>query len=756
MGNIPLEPLVTSVKHQGALRFLKALLTSISLNDEIIHEANAQPRLASERIFTKKQQEETILEEIINCINAQNANRSNFGLCISDRKLENVIFQPFCQVLGSDTGLTSIAFVGCQIDNQGIESLAAALKKNKTLVTLNLSATNLDLSGFKSLIQGISSHPNLKELLLDSTQTTDESIQFLANQVLGSTKTLRTIDLSNNQITNTGFDWIFQAAKSNVFLCDIRLKENPGIANEQTKQLGVVFKRNEAVGFALEELYKSIWTKINVQRRASQTMLMLGSKRQASSDTVLQTRSDQRELARGRARGGTMDANLLPAVVSNSNSDSEPLEDCGNSKSSRFEVGCAHTRGRRKDMQDAYLLRGSFMDKPNEDLFCVFDGHGSQQPAIHAAKNISSILQQKFLESTSDQPDVDALRQSFLQLKADMKPWAIQQGTTAVCCWIRDNKLIVANVGDSRAVLCRKGKAFRLTVDHKPDLPGETERIVAMGGRIQNDRVLGALAVTRAFGDQFAGELVSGDPYITVTQLNKNDEFLLIACDGLFDIFMDDVAVAIALGIPDPTNAAARLKEQAFISGSTDNISVVMVNLRGVFSHIEPLPEHDPVVIRGLWTPDEPLHVSLGNSSSISTSNESVEKPVEPSAADKPQPSDVEKLDKSDSVEVKSENDSQPESSVVPDSDKSESKEELSKEVKVTEAEKPITDAEAQATVDNKESPQDLKDDSEEDDCDEDSDIDIDTDDPDTSGVDEDEDPDLDDSENSGKEDSSI
>jgi hypothetical protein len=90
-----------------------------------------------------------------------------------------------------------------------------------------------------------------------------------------------------------------------------------------------------------------------------------------------------------------------------------------------------------------------------------------------------------------------------------------------------------------------------------------------------------------------------------VTQLNRDDEFLLVACDGLFDIFMDDVAVEIAKGIPDPLNAATRLKDQAFVSGSTDNISVVVINLRGVFSNIEPLPSHDPVVIRGLWTPPE-------------------------------------------------------------------------------------------------------------------------------------------------------
>jgi serine/threonine protein phosphatase PrpC len=78
---------------------------------------------------------------------------------------------------------------------------------------------------------------------------------------------------------------------------------------------------------------------------------------------------------------------------------------------------------------------------------------------------------------------------------------ANQCGATAVVVLIIGNKLVCANVGDARAVLCRNGKAIDLSVDHKASRPDEQERIKKQGGYIVFGRVLGRLAVTRAFGD---------------------------------------------------------------------------------------------------------------------------------------------------------------------------------------------------------------------------------------------------------------
>jgi protein phosphatase PTC1 len=97
--------------------------------------------------------------------------------------------------------------------------------------------------------------------------------------------------------------------------------------------------------------------------------------------------------------------------------------------------------------------------------------------------------------------------------------------------------LFTANVGDSRAVLCRAGKALRLTIDHKASLPEEAKRITEAGGFIgRNKRVNGVLAISRALGDHMLKEndVVSAEPYVCDTELTNEDTFVLLACDGVW------------------------------------------------------------------------------------------------------------------------------------------------------------------------------------------------------------------------------
>ena len=93
--------------------------------------------------------------------------------------------------------------------------------------------------------------------------------------------------------------------------------------------------------------------------------------------------------------------------------------------------------------------------------------------------------------------------------------------------------LYTANVGDARAVLSRAGKAVRLTYDHKGSDKQEAKRIMDAGGFVMNNRVNGVLAVTRSLGDSSMKEFVVGSPYTTETELSEDDEFLVIACDGV-------------------------------------------------------------------------------------------------------------------------------------------------------------------------------------------------------------------------------
>lgn len=93
--------------------------------------------------------------------------------------------------------------------------------------------------------------------------------------------------------------------------------------------------------------------------------------------------------------------------------------------------------------------------------------------------------------------------------------------------------LYCANAGDARGVLCRAGKAVRLTYDHKGTDKQEAKRIMDAGGFVMSGRVNGVLAVTRALGDSSMKEYVVGAPYTTETDLTDEDEFMILACDGV-------------------------------------------------------------------------------------------------------------------------------------------------------------------------------------------------------------------------------
>jgi len=98
----------------------------------------------------------------------------------------------------------------------------------------------------------------------------------------------------------------------------------------------------------------------------------------------------------------------------------------------------------------------------------------------------------------------------------------------------RQRVLYTANVGDARIVLCRNGRALRLSYDHKGSDENEGRRVANAGGLILNNRVNGVLAVTRALGDAYMKDLVTGHPYTTETVVQPDqDEFLILACDGV-------------------------------------------------------------------------------------------------------------------------------------------------------------------------------------------------------------------------------
>lgn len=176
-------------------------------------------------------------------------------------------------------------------------------------------------------------------------------------------------------------------------------------------------------------------------------------------------------------------------------------------------------------------------------------------------------------------------------------------GSTAVMLLLRMDEtgvtLYCANVGDSRAVLSRGGTAIALSYDHKPSRPDERARIEAAGGTVIKDRLHGILAVSRAFGDaehkmakgmecwgkQFSSDPLSAEPETTLEPLQPEDEFVVLGCDGLWDVISSQQVVNFVrkrlLCHGDVARASRELVSRAIALGSVDNVSAVVVAFGG-------------------------------------------------------------------------------------------------------------------------------------------------------------------------------
>lgn len=128
----------------------------------------------------------------------------------------------------------------------------------------------------------------------------------------------------------------------------------------------------------------------------------------------------------------------------------------------------------------------------------------------------------------------------------DVTPDALPKliGCTACVALITKTEIYVANAGDSRAVLCRNGKAIEMSEDHKTNLEKEQKRIEKANGYIENDRVNGCINLTRCLGDldyklnkklKQEEQILSAVPDIKVEKILSDTDFLIIACDGIWD-----------------------------------------------------------------------------------------------------------------------------------------------------------------------------------------------------------------------------
>lgn len=166
-------------------------------------------------------------------------------------------------------------------------------------------------------------------------------------------------------------------------------------------------------------------------------------------------------------------------------------------------------------------------------------------------------------------------------------------GTTALIAVVEGDKLIVANVGDSRGVMCdSKGTAIPLSFDHKPQQMRERKRIREAGGFITFNgvwRVAGILATSRALGDYPLkdSKLVIADPDILTFNLGDHKpSFVILASDGLWDTFSNEEAVAfIKERLEEPDYGAKSITLQSYKRGSLDNITVMIINFQNIFQN---------------------------------------------------------------------------------------------------------------------------------------------------------------------------
>lgn len=161
-------------------------------------------------------------------------------------------------------------------------------------------------------------------------------------------------------------------------------------------------------------------------------------------------------------------------------------------------------------------------------------------------------------------------------------------GTTALIAMLEGSKLIVANVGDSRGVMCdNRGNAIPLSFDHKPQQMREKKRIKEAGGFVAFNgvwRVAGILATSRALGDYPLKDkkLIIADPDILTFDLKDHKpQFLILASDGLWDIFSNEDAVNfIKERLNESDYGAKSITLQSYYKGSMDNITVIIINLK--------------------------------------------------------------------------------------------------------------------------------------------------------------------------------
>jgi protein phosphatase 1L len=244
------------------------------------------------------------------------------------------------------------------------------------------------------------------------------------------------------------------------------------------------------------------------------------------------------------------------------------------------------------------------------NFFAVYDGHGGKLAAQYVHKHLVSHIVSALEHNAAGELAHAAgggdggggasaasatavlnksVREGFLVADDTFIRGAaklgLSDGSTAIAALLqRDGTLTVANVGDSRCALVRKdGSCVALSCDHKPNRPDEKARICAAGGWVVHQgcwRVAGDLAVSRAFGDRHLKRYgVCADPELSRFTITADDAYLLLASDGLWDVVKEPACGQVLSKCSSALEGARALCNLALRRGSSDNISVLIIDL---------------------------------------------------------------------------------------------------------------------------------------------------------------------------------
>jgi PH domain/leucine-rich repeat-containing protein phosphatase len=266
----------------------------------------------------------------------------------------------------------------------------------------------------------------------------------------------------------------------------------------------------------------------------------------------------------------------------------------GTQEHKRWTHGSAELQGNRPNLSGVQIKVPDFSCR-HDGLYAVFDGGTSPEASSKLVQTFKLILVEEFDQQRPQSNPSDYMKYAFLSAHKLLGSCGNRSGASAAVCHIHAVKkvdgakdgymLTVGNVGHTEVVLCREGQVHVVTTKHTASNVNERKRIRDKNGFISEDNKVNGMSLpTRLLGCSYLSPWVIPCPSVRSIPLTPEDEFLIIACGGLWRCVSYNQAVVETRRQPNPVAAAKRLRDLARSYGSTGNISVIVVrlNLEGI------------------------------------------------------------------------------------------------------------------------------------------------------------------------------